>query len=106
YMLTVHTKRYAEAEKLIAKALQLDSGDAAILDSMGWVQFRLGNSDQASKLLQQAYDKFPDPEVAAHLGEVLWTLGEKAQAQAIWNKALKDSPDQPVLKETVDRLSK
>lgn len=105
YMLTVHTRRLDEAKKLIARALELEPDDAAILDSMGWVQFKLGNKTEARSALQKAFDKFQDPEVAAHLGEVLWTLGEKDAARSVWQKALADAPDHPVLKETIQRLT-
>ncbi|MGH8460662.1 MAG: tetratricopeptide repeat protein [Stenotrophobium sp.] len=106
YMLTEHSKRYDEARKLIARALVLDPDDGAIMDSMGWVQYQLGEDAAALKQLQQAYDKFPDPEVAAHLGEVMWQLGDKQDARAVWDKALKQAPDQPALLETIKRLDK
>lgn len=104
YMLTVHTQRYKEAKKLIARAYELEPDDAAIMDSMGWIQYRMGDTSGARELLQKAFDKFPDPEVAAHLGEVLWQLGDKTQARALWQKALADDPDHAALKETVQRL--
>ncbi|SEQ15795.1 Tetratricopeptide repeat-containing protein [Solimonas aquatica] len=106
YMLAVHTKRYDEAQKLIAQALKLDPDDAAIMDSMGWVEYKRGNARQARDFLQRAFASFPDPEVAAHLGEVLWSLGSKDQAREIWNQALRGSPDHPVLKETMQRLQR
>ena len=106
YMLVVHTKRLKEAHKLIARARELDPEDAAILDSLGWVQFKLGDKAGARALLMQAYDKLPDAEIAAHLGEVLWVLGEQEQARQIWRKALEVEPDHSVLKDTVQRLSR
>lgn len=106
YMLTVHTQKYDEAKKLISRALLLDPDDAAIMDSMGWVQFHLGNTADAHKLLQAAYAKFPDPEVAAHLGEVLWAQGDKDGARAVWQQALKKDPEQPTLRATIERLDK
>jgi tetratricopeptide (TPR) repeat protein len=106
YMLTVHTTHYDEAKKLIGRALELDPDDAAIMDSMGWVQYHLGDTADAHKLLQAAYAKFPDPEVAAHLGEVLWAQGDKAGARAVWAQALKKDPDQPTLRATIERLDK
>jgi tetratricopeptide (TPR) repeat protein len=106
YMLTVHTKRLTEASKLIGRAYELAPDDAAVMDSMGWVQFKLGNKSEARALLQKAFEKFPDPEVAAHLGEVMWAMGEKDQARALWQQAMKDSPDAGALRETVERLTK
>lgn len=105
YMLTVHTTRYAEARELIERAHKLDPEDAAILDSLGWVKFKLGKSAEARVLLLQAMDKAPDPEIAAHLGEVLWALGEKDEARAVWDGALNRNPDHQVLNETVKRLT-
>lgn len=106
YMLTVHTTRYEEASKLINRALEITPDDAAVMDSLGWVQFKLGKKAEARATLQKAFDKFPDAEVAAHLGEVLWSLGEKDQARALWEKAMQQSPDAVALRETVDRLTK
>lgn len=104
YMLVVHTKRLKEARELIAKAHELDPDDAAIMDSLGWVQFKLGDAKAARDVLGQALGKLQDPEIAAHLGEVLWSLGEKDQARTVWNKALASDPEHAVLKETVQRL--
>lgn len=106
YMLTVHSDRYEEARKLISRALELTPDDAAVMDSLGWVQFKLGKKTEARATLQKAFDKFPDAEVAAHLGEVMWALGEKDQARALWDKAMQQSPDADALRETVDRLTK
>lgn len=105
YMLVVHTKRYEEARNLIARALELAPEDPAVIDSMGWVQFKLGDVAAARGFLEKAYDQAQDPEIAAHLGEVLWTLGEKDRARAVWDKALAAQPDHEVLKDTVKRLS-
>lgn len=104
YMLAVHTKRLDEAHDLVGKALSLDPDDASIIDSMGWVEYKRGNTDLASQLLKRAFASFPDPEVAAHLGEVLWTQGHKDQARDVWNHALSASPNHPVLTETMQRL--
>ncbi|SFF43153.1 Flp pilus assembly protein TadD, contains TPR repeats [Fontimonas thermophila] len=106
YMLVVHApERIAEAETLITRALALEPDDAAIIDSMGWLQFKLGRPEQALEWLQKAYAKFPDPEVAAHLGEVLWVLNRREEAQNVWTSALRKNPDHPVLRETMQRLS-
>ena len=106
YMLLVHTKRLDEATEMIRRAHTLEPEDAAIIDSLGWAEYKRGRTREALTWLQQAYDKFPDPEVAAHLGEVLWALGEKDRARDIWDKALADDPDHRVLKETVQRLAR
>jgi tetratricopeptide (TPR) repeat protein len=105
YSLTNHSDRYQEARELISKALQVKPGDPAILDSLGWVEYRMGRYQRALELIQQAYDAFPDHEVSAHLGEVLWALGEHDQAMDIWQKGLRQNPDSPILKETIQRLT-
>ncbi|MEP6389388.1 MAG: tetratricopeptide repeat protein [Halioglobus sp.] len=104
YSLANRTDRYDEAYELIAKALELQPGEPAILDSMGWVLFRKGEYSQAINYLQQAYDKFPDPEVAAHLGEAHWANGDTEAAMTIWENALKQDPDHKVLMATLQRL--
>lgn len=104
YTLTIHTTRYAEAAALIEKALSISPGEPAILDSLGWVYFKLGRENQAIDLLQQAYDMFPDPEVAAHLGEALWTSGKKDAALIIWRSSLADYPDNVHVTDTIERL--
>lgn len=106
YMLTVHTNRYDEARKLIERALELNPDDAAVIDSLGWVEYRQGKVKEARALLEKAFSKARDPEIAAHYGEVLWTLGEKDQARKIWDAALAKDPDHRVLRETVDRLAR
>lgn len=105
YMLTVHTDRLDEAEALISRALEIEPDDAAIIDSMGWLHFKRGRNEQALALLTEAYSRFPDPEVAAHLGEVLWVTGKREEAEAIWDKALRSDPDHPVVLETRKRLA-
>jgi tetratricopeptide (TPR) repeat protein len=105
FMLVVHTTRLSEAEKLINHALELTPDEPAVIDSLGWLRFRQGRSTEAVNLLARAYDRFPDPEVAAHLGEALWTAGEHGKAQTVWNRALESAPDSPVLRETVKRLN-
>jgi tetratricopeptide (TPR) repeat protein len=76
------------------------------MDSLGWVFFRMGNAARALDILQQAYKLKRDAEIAAHLGEVLWTQGRRDEAQRIWDEALKASPDNEVLQGTVKRLRK
>ncbi|MES0874503.1 tetratricopeptide repeat protein [Sinimarinibacterium thermocellulolyticum] len=104
YMLTVHTDRLDEAETLIRRALELEPDDAAIIDSMGWLHFKRGRHEQALTLLRKAYARYPDPEVAAHLGEVLWVMGRHEEAEAIWDEALRSDADHPVVLETRQRL--
>jgi tetratricopeptide (TPR) repeat protein len=104
YMLANRTERFSEAETLIARALEISPDEPAILDSWGWVKFRLGDYDTALDYLQRAYRVFPDPEVAAHLGEVLWVMGDDDAAVVIWDRALTESPDHKILLETIQRL--
>jgi tetratricopeptide (TPR) repeat protein len=105
YTLADRTTRYAEAKVLIEQAHQLNPQDPAIMDSLGWVQFRLGNLSEAERLLRQAHERFPDPEVAAHLGEVLWARGKHAEARKVWAAALKEQPDSSILRSTLQRLT-
>ncbi|MEK6806805.1 MAG: tetratricopeptide repeat protein [Pseudomonadota bacterium] len=106
FMLTVHTQRFDEAKKLLTRALELTPDDAAVIDSYGWVQFRTGKTQDAKVTLEKAYGKLKDSEIAAHLGEVLWTLGEKDRAREIWDAALAEDPEHRVLTETIKRLDK
>jgi Flp pilus assembly protein TadD len=106
YMLVVHTSRLDEARKLVTRALEITPEDATVIDSLGWIEYRQGKVNEARTLLQKAFDKVPDPEIAAHLGEVLWVLGEKDRARKIWEGALTRDPDHRVLKETVERLTR
>lgn len=96
--------RLPEAKKLIEKAVELAPGDAYIQDSLGWVEFRLGNTTRALDILQAAYGKRPDPEIAAHLGEVLWSQGQRDQALKIWREGLMLSADNETLQGTLKRL--
>jgi predicted Zn-dependent protease len=77
----------------------------AIMDSMGWVLFRLGKSQEALLFLAKAYEKYPDGEVAAHLGEVLLSVDQKEQAYALWKVALQRQPDHKILLATLARLA-
>ena len=105
YTLVDRTTRTAEGLKFIEKALTIAPGDPFILDSMGWANFRLGNLDDSEKFLRRAFADQSDPEIAAHLGEVLWAKGERDSAREIWQSQLKASPDNPVLLETMHRLA-
>lgn len=106
YVLADRTTRYAEALDLIQQAYQLNPTDPAILDSMGWIQYRLGDSVKALDFLRNAYDKMKDQEVAAHLGEVLWTLGKHDEAKSVWGEAQKRQPDGEELARTMNRFLK
>lgn len=104
YTLVDRTERIAEGSELIERAYALQPGDPAIIDSMGWAAYRRGDLEEAREYLERAYDMAPDPEIAAHLGEVLWQLGRRDQAREIWQSALAQHPDHPVLRETMERL--
>ncbi|QDG58570.1 MULTISPECIES: tetratricopeptide repeat protein [unclassified Pseudomonas] len=105
YTLSDRTTRYDEAKALIEQAHKLNPEDPAVLDSLGWVNYRLGNLDEAERLLRQALERFPDQEVAAHLGEVLWANGKQREARQIWEKFLKEQPESPILRGTIKRLT-
>ncbi len=96
--------RLAEARALIEKALELAPDDPFILDSHGWVLFRQGESEAALQVLQRAFSLRADPEIAAHLGEVLWSVGRKDEARQTWEKARKENPGNEVLAETIKRF--
>jgi tetratricopeptide (TPR) repeat protein len=104
YSLADHNQRLPEAKALIEKALQLAPGEPFITDSLGWVQFKLGNLSEATKLLQQAYRARPDAEIAAHLGEVLWSEGQKDEARKLLREAKQRDPSNEALNEVIDRL--
>jgi len=105
YTLVDRTQRTAEGLQLIEKAHALAPEDPFILDSMGWAHFRMGNFEESEKFLRRALAERPDPEIAAHLGEVLWAKGERGRAQEVWQSQLKETPDNPVLLNTVRRLA-
>ncbi|KIP90446.1 MULTISPECIES: tetratricopeptide repeat protein [Pseudomonas] len=105
YTLVDRTDRHQEGLELIQQAHDLNPEDPAILDSLGWANFRLGNLAEAEKLLRQAFERFPDHEVAAHLGEALWAQNKQREARKIWRDALKEQPDSEILRSTVLRLT-
>ena len=96
--------RLQEAKALIIKALEYAPEDPFITDSLGWVEFRLGNNAQALLLLERAFEKRQDADIAAHLGEVLWKLGQHERAKALWKDAQQQHPDNETLRETLKRL--
>ena len=96
--------RLPEAKRLIRKALEAAPDDPFIQDSLGWVEFRLGNKPEALKILEAAFRAKPDVEIAAHLGEVLWSLGQQARALSVWREAQKLNATNETLLETLKRL--
>ncbi|MFN7723822.1 MAG: tetratricopeptide repeat protein [Rubrivivax sp.] len=104
YSLAERGQRLPEARVLIQRALELAPGDPFITDSLGWVEFRLGNREEALRLLRQAYAARPDAEIAAHLGEVLWTSGQQAEARKVWAEGHARDAGNEALKETLARL--
>ncbi|MCK7542906.1 tetratricopeptide repeat protein [Marinobacter bryozoorum] len=104
YVMTIHSEQLEEAQGYIEQALALDPGNPAVLDSMGWVLYRQGDKEGALDYLHQAYEIYPDPEIAAHYGEVLWSLGQRAQARVVWERAADDDPEHELLQETLQRL--
>ena len=106
YTLADRTTRYEEARALIEKALSLKPNDPFILDSMGWVHYRLGNRDQARDYLQQALDLRLDPEIAAHLGEVLWMMDRHEEARAVWKRGESIDIKNKTLRETLRKFVK
>ncbi len=105
YTLADRTDRYAEAHALIQRALAASPDDFFILDSMGWVLYRLGRLEEAVTYLEKARKLRNDPEVAAHLGEVLWVLGRKDDARQIWNTALEQHPQDTRILDAIKRLA-
>lgn len=104
YTLADHSKRLAEAVALLDKALALAPDDPFILDSVGWAQYRSGNLARAQDYLERAYKVRTDPEIAAHLGEVLWARGQRDEAGKLWQSSLQSHPQNEVLLETLRRL--
>ena len=104
YTLADATDRHAEAYELIKKALELRPSDFYILDSMGWVLYRLGRLDEAIDYLRKALSIRQDPEIAAHLGEVLWVRGEREKAKEVWEAALQQTPEDTRLLDVIERF--
>ena len=104
YSLADRNQRLPEAKQLIEKGLSLAPNDAFILDSMGWVFYRMGDNKTAIEYLRRAFAMRPDAEIAAHLGEVLWANGERAEAEKIWSDAMRQYPGNEVIASTIKRL--
>jgi predicted Zn-dependent protease len=105
YAFAEHNIRLPEAHALLEKALALAPADPFIMDSMGWVEFRMGNLEQAEQLLRRAHALRSDPEIALHLGEVLWQRGDQADAMKLWREAQAKDPDSAALKDMLARLN-
>ena len=104
YTLADRTSRLDEARQLIGRAYELDPDNPAIMDSLGWVLFRSNKAAEALTYLEKAYARFPDPEVGAHLGEVLWTMGNQQEALRIFRENHARDPQHRILTKTLERL--
>ncbi|MEJ2760410.1 MAG: tetratricopeptide repeat protein, partial [Gammaproteobacteria bacterium] len=104
YTLADRTDRYQEAYKLIKRAMDISPNDYYILDSMGWVLYREGKLDKAVQYLRRALKLRQDPEIAAHLGEVLWVKGDKEEARKVWSTALQETPKDQKLLDVIKRF--
>lgn len=104
YTLADHGLELRDAYRYIRKAYKLEPDNPAVVDSMGWVEFRRGNNAKAIEYLRRAYEIEADPEIAAHLGEVLWVDGATDEARQIWEQAAEAAPDHPVLKKVMERF--
>jgi len=104
YGLLERNEKIPEAMQLVEKALQLAPDDPAIMDSVGWGYYRTGKLDESVKMLRRAYAGNPDPEIAAHLGEVLWMRGDKAEARKIWQDSLKENHDNAKLQAAIKKF--
>lgn len=105
YSLAERGLRLPEAKQLIQKAIELVPGDPYIQDSLGWVEFRMGNLAEAVRILEAAFKAKPDAEIAAHFGEVLWSQGQRSRAIAVWKEGQLLAPDNETLLETLKRLN-
>ena len=104
YTLADRTDRWAEALPLIERALELTPDNPAVIDSLGWIYFRMGNLEQARPLLKKAFDMMKDHEIAAHYGELLWLSGDQSEARHIWQQGLEQTPDSEIILRTLQRL--
>ena len=104
FLLADRTDRYQEALKYIQDALKISPENPSILDSLGWVQFKMGKKQEAIETLKKAFNLFPDPEIAAHLGEVLWSANQHNEATKVWNAALETYPNDEKILQTMQRF--
>ena len=105
YALTNNTTRFSEAADLLEEALTKDPRNPAIIDSLGWAYFKLGKKKQAELLLKEAYKQYPDPEVAAHLIELLWSQGRTLEARDLFSAEWRSSPQNKYLLDTANKLA-
>ena len=105
YTLVDRTARIQEGLKLIQKAYKSNPDDPAIMDSLGWANYRMGNHEEALRFLRKAFDKLKDAEIAAHLGEVLWVTGEEGSARDIWDEALQATPTHKLLNDVIKQFT-
>jgi len=106
YSFAERNTRLPEARKLIERALELAPEDFFIIDSLGWVLYRQGDLKGAARELRRAYGGRPDAEIGAHLGEVLWAMGERTEADRVWKESLDSSPENETLLKTIKRLKR
>jgi Flp pilus assembly protein TadD len=105
YTFADRNERLPEARELIDKALKLSPDDAFIMDSMGWVLYRMGRTDEALDWLRRAYGLRPDGEIAAHYGEVLWNAGRQEEARKVWAEAIKEHAQNEALQTTIRKFA-
>lgn len=104
YMLANQTTRFDEAIELLERAISISPDDPAIIDSLAWAQYKQGSYEDALVNIRRAFAAFPDPEVASHLGEILWAMGRETEAMEVWETALETSPESPIVREAMGRL--
>lgn len=104
YTLADRTDRFSEAREFLNQVLALKPDDPFVLDSIGWLHYRMGNTAEAVKYLKQAFGIRGDAEIAAHLGEVLWVLGDRTEAELVWDKALREAPDSEALLDVIHKF--
>jgi len=106
YTMVDRSDRLKEGIGYIEQAYKINPDDAATLDSLGWAHYRMGNYDEAVKYLRKALKKMKDAEIAAHLGEVLWVMGDHESAKDVWDEALRETPSHKLLNDVVKRFTK
>ena len=104
FTLADQTDRYEEAYGYLERAIEIMPDDPAIIDSWGWIHYRLGKYEEAIRLLRKALSRLDDAEISAHLGEVLWVSGDREEAREVWQRALQKSPDDPMLQKVMQRF--
>lgn len=105
FTLADRTNRLQEAYKYLKRAIEIKPEDPAIIDSYGWINYRLGNNEEAIRLLRKALAQYEDGEIAAHLGEVLWVTGQHQEAMDVWKRVLQKSPDDPFIMKVMKQFT-